>query len=84
MRRKTKLIVWLNVGILLALGPVWGVLGTALGMMRAFSHLAETSPDAGALADDISLALYTTAAGWIICPLGIAIIVIAAIKLGDG
>ena len=81
MKRKNKLIAWLAGGIILALGPVWGMLGTVVGMVLAFGHLGQAEQQAEVLANDISLALYTTAAGFIVCPFGIAIIIVSAIKL---
>jgi biopolymer transport protein ExbB/TolQ len=81
MKRETKLIVWLVFGIILALGPIWGMIGTVVGMILAFGNLGQPQPQAEALAGNISLALYVTAAGWIACPIGIVIIV-SAIILG--
>jgi biopolymer transport protein ExbB/TolQ len=83
IERKTKLIIGLVMGILLALGPVWGVIGTVVGMVRAFVTLGQSDPQAGALAGDIGRTLYLTAAGWIACPIGIVLIVVCAIKLGS-
>ena len=82
MKRKTKLITWLVVGIVLALGPIWGMIGTVVGMVLAFATLAQPQPQAEALVSNISLALYTAAAGWIACPIGIVVIIISALKLG--
>lgn len=82
MKGRTKLIVWLVAGIILALGPIWGMIGTVLGMILAFGNLGQPQPQAEALAGNISLALYATAAGWIACPIGIVIIIVSAIKLG--
>lgn len=82
MKRKTKLIIWLVAGIILALGPIWGMIGTIVGMVLAFGNLAQSQPQPEVLAGNISLALYTTAAGWIACPIGIVIIIVSAIKLG--
>ena len=45
------------------LAPMLGLLGTVQGMIGAFSELAGGAPDIGALAQQISQALYTTAAG---------------------
>ena len=85
MKRKTKLILWLVAGIILALGPIWGMIGTVLGMILAFGNLGQPEPQAEALASNMSLALYATAAGWIACPIGTVIIIVSAIKLGkDG
>ena len=81
MKRKTKLITWLIGGIILALGPIWGLIGTIVGMVLACGNLAQAEPEVEVLAGNISLALYTTAAGMIACPVGIVIVVIAAIKL---
>ena len=69
-------------GILLALGPLWGLLGTVIGMVMAFGHMGATGmgkPEV--LANDIGIALYTTAAGLIACPIGIACIVVSVIFL---
>jgi biopolymer transport protein ExbB/TolQ len=82
MKRKTKLIVCLIVGIILTLGPIWGMMGTVVGMLLAFGNLGQPQPQAEALASNISLALYATAAGWIACPVGIVAIIVSAIKLG--
>ncbi len=82
MKRKTKLIAWLVVGIILALGPIWGMLGTVIGMVLTFDHLGHAEPQVDAIANGISLALYTTFAGWVVCPIGIVIIVVSAIRLG--
>ncbi len=82
MKSKKPYVVMLVIGILLALGPVWGLVGTVLAITRAFSNLAELgSASNDVLVEDISLALYTTAAGYIMFPIGIVLIVIAAIKL---
>lgn len=83
MKRNHKLITWLVGGIILALGPIWGMIGTVIGMVLAFGHLGQASPKPEVLSDHISLALYTTAAGWIACPIGIVIIIVSAITLGQ-
>lgn len=82
MKRKRTLIAWLVGGVILALGPLWGLIGSVIGMVMAFGQLAQTSTDTEALANDISIALYTTVAGYVVCPIGIAIIIVAAIHLG--
>ena len=83
MKRKTKLIIWLVVGIILALGPIWGLVGTVVGMILAFGHIQQgSSGEPEILANEIGLALYTTAAGLIACPIGIIMVVVSAIMLG--
>lgn len=82
MKPKTKLITWLIAGIVLLLGPVWGMVLTFVGMLIAFAKMSGTQPPAEGLAGEMSLALYGTLLGWIACPIGLVIVVIAAIKLG--
>lgn len=82
MKTKTKFKALLGLGILLALGPFWGLLGTMVGMVRAFGRMDESGmgkPEL--LAGDIGVALHSTAIGLIMCPFGIACIVIACIFL---
>ena len=58
-------ISWVNTVIKGA--PMVGLLGTVTGMMGAFAKLATADKvDAGAMANDISLALITTALGLVI------------------
>lgn len=54
-------ITWLSVVGNLA--PMLGLLGTVQGMIAAFGTLAGGAPDIGLLAQNISQALFTTAAG---------------------
>ena len=76
-----KWIAMLIVGVLLVLGPVWGLVGTVLGMTQAFGRLAQGAPQPEDLASDISLSLYSTAAGYIVWPIGVVLVVVAAIKI---
>jgi biopolymer transport protein ExbB len=58
---------WINTVVKTA--PMLGLLGTVTGMIQAFEKIAESSDsgtNAGALAGDISFALFTTALGLII------------------
>jgi biopolymer transport protein ExbB len=58
---------WLGYFSLLAqISPMIGLLGTVQGMIGAFANLKHSSKDPGILANNISVALYTTAAGLII------------------
>jgi biopolymer transport protein ExbB len=76
-----KAIALLIAGIILALGPIWGILGTIIGMIGAFGNLAEKTGEAKAeaLASNISFSLYTTVAGFIMCPVGILLLVLSII-----
>jgi biopolymer transport protein ExbB/TolQ len=81
MRRKSKLIGWLIAGIVLLLGPVWGMVGTFVGMLLAYCKMEGTQASAEGLAGEMSLALYSTLLGWIAFPIGLVIVVIAAVML---
>ena len=76
MNQKGKqLAVW---GVVLQLGTVVGLIGTIIGMVRAFGRLAESeTAQTAALANDISIALYTTAAGSVVALVGIIMILVA-------
>ena len=59
------MVIGVILGSLVCLGPIWGILGTVVGMIRAFNAIA-TSDAMGRpelLASGISQALLTTAAG---------------------
>ena len=65
-------------GLVLQLGPVFGMVNTAACMIRAFSRLHNASTQAPeALASDISLALYTIAIGMGVSIIGIILLCIA-------
>jgi biopolymer transport protein ExbB/TolQ len=53
-------------------------------MINAFGHVAESEVEVTALSNDISLALYTTVAGYIALPIGLVLVVVAIIKLVKG
>ncbi len=78
---KRNLTIWLIIGIILALGPIWGIIGHVVGMILCFINLSQSTPDVESLAMNISLALYITVIGVIACPIGIAIAIISGIKL---
>ena len=69
--RPWKIALWLSAGLVIV-PPVLGMLGTQLGMFRAFSKLeAAGGKDPQALAADISLALNTTAGGLTLALIGL-------------
>ena len=75
-----KPIVLLAVGTIFCLGPLWGLLGTMLGMTRAFGRMAgPTGGEPAALAGNISLALWATLAGWLAIPAGTAMLIGAVV-----
>ena len=76
-----KAIALLVFGIVLMLGPLWGLMGTIAGMIGTFNGIAEKTGDAKAeaLAANISFSIYSTFLGIIVCPVGLVLFVISII-----
>src|SRR5258708_27277219 len=75
--KKSLLIAGIVVGSLLALGPLWGMLGTILGMNHAFDTLAGNGiRDPRALSAAIGQTLMATALGLVACPVGVRLLAI--------
>lgn len=77
--RESFLAKWMaGVGVFLYSGPVWGTLGTVVGMIRAFDTMdLAGGSDPGILAGDIHFALWTTVAGIVMGIGGVVLILIA-------
>jgi biopolymer transport protein ExbB/TolQ len=79
--KKFLQIAGIVVGSILALGPVWGAIGTAVGMMHAFNTLGGAGiSDPRALSADIGHTLTASAIGMIACPVGIILLTICLIS----
>ena len=73
-KKGPKLLI--GIGVLLTLGPLWGFLGTIIGMIRTFMSISSSAaPKPEDLASGLSFALLATIAGWIVCPIGIGLLV---------
>jgi len=71
--KKVYLITGAVLGGFLAMGPLWGLLGTIFGMITSFNQIAQQgSADADTLAGSIRTALVTTWVGLAAAPIGIA------------
>jgi len=81
--RRSLLICGIVIGSLLALGPLWGMLGTAFGMMHAFQALGSGPgiSDPKAMSGAIGVTLLATAGGFVACPIGILLLVICIVLL---
>ncbi len=65
-------------GVILQFGFLIGIVGTVIGMLRAFLILSKSGgAQPEALASDISLALSSTTAGMIISLVGVVLLLIA-------
>jgi len=78
---KKKLISWLIVGIIISLGPAWGVLLTIISMIHSANTLSQTSVDPQVLADKIAISMNATAIGFIMFPIGLIIVIITLIEM---
>ena len=82
MKSRIGPISLIVIGSLLTLGPLCGVIGTVVGMMRAFGTLGGPKPPTPEhLASDISISLWSTAAGMILSPIGLVLIVVGIVWL---
>ena len=70
-------------GLGLQAAPLFGVMGTVVGMVRSFSALADAQGVAHAedLSHGISIALVTTAAGLVLAVIGLVLLAISIIVL---
>jgi len=67
----TRQIAILVVGVLLILGPLWGLLAALHGKSQALDALASEHHEPERLKSSINLALYTTGAGIVAFPIGL-------------
>ena len=82
MKSKEKPIVLIVVGALLMLGPLWGMIGTVLSMLRTFTTLQQSgAADSEQLAAGIGASLWATVAGIIAAPFGIALLIAGIVWL---
>jgi biopolymer transport protein ExbB/TolQ len=82
MKSKKKPIVLIVVGALLMLGPLWGMIGTVLSMLRTFTTLQQSgAADPEQLAAGIGASLWATVAGIIAAPFGIALLIAGIVWL---
>ena len=80
LKRQRMPIAGIVVGALLTLSPVFGLPGVLFGMSRAFMALGSSGiSDPKALSADISGILVSTAAGLLLCPVGIVIFTLSLI-----
>ena len=80
MRRKWKLVLW--AGILLCGGPILGIVATIAGMLHSFRTIESAkAPTPGDLAVGVQAGLLATMFGLIAAIVGVALIVIACLRI---
>ena len=79
-RRFWGRMIWVSVaGIIIS--PIVGLLGTVVGMTRAFGELSNTGvADPSKLAADISLTMFSTVAGIIIAVASLVFLIVSIIR----
>lgn len=81
MKAKRRLLLTgIIIGSLLTLSPAIGLLGTVFGMIRAFATLGGSGiTDPHALSESIGTALISTATGFFLFPVGVALLTISIV-----
>jgi biopolymer transport protein ExbB len=73
-------MVGIVLGSLLTLSPLWGLIGTVLGMLGAFSDLATSGiGDPHALSGHIHQTLIWTATGFFLFPVGLVVLTVSIV-----
>jgi biopolymer transport protein ExbB len=69
-------------GAILTTGPIWGLVGTIIGMISAFIGITTFGQsDPLLISGGINFALYITVAGTLALPLGVVIIIVTSIAV---
>ena len=80
--KRGLLIAGIVAGVLLMLGPLWGLLGTAFGMHRVFAELGKAGiGEPSVVSASIGEVLICTAIGFVACPIGIGLLVLCIYQL---
>lgn len=78
--KRKWLIAGIVIGSILTAAPLLGMVGTAIGMMRAFSALGSTGiSDPHALSEAIGTSLLSTATGFFVFPVGVLILTVSLV-----
>ena len=82
MNRNGKWIVGVVVGGILTCAPLFGLFGTAFGMARAFHALGRSGiADPRGVAAGVHASFIATAAGLLLCPIGVLLLVVSLVFL---
>ena len=80
MKKRRISLIGMVLGGILTLSPAFGLLGTAIAMVRAFASLGHSGvSDPKALSGDIGGVLISTAIGLVLCPVGLVLFTISLI-----
>ena len=79
--RRTLLIGGIVVGAILCSGPLWGLLGTIVGMRQTFSRLDESPLSPEAIGPGVNLAVWSTRIGLVALALGLPTFVLCLVAL---
>jgi len=78
-----SLIVGLVSGIVLGLGPLWGAIVAVLTMSYDYIRLKEALAAGQQVTEGVGMPIVPIAIGFLVCPIGIAMVVMNVLKLAD-
>lgn len=78
-----SLIVGLVSGIVLGLGPLWGAIVAVLTMSYDYIRLKEALAAGQRVTEGVGMPIVPIAIGFLVCPIGIAMVVRNVLKLSD-
>jgi hypothetical protein len=78
-----SLIVGLIAGIVLALGPLWGAIVAVLSMSQDYFRLKAEIAAGVDVVREVAMPILPIAIGFVICPIGISIVVINVLQLSE-
>lgn len=78
MKRKL-LIVGIVIGAILAIGPFLGMMGATFSMFTALHNSGISDPRA--LSARIGMVRFFRHLGWVVCPVGLGLLILCIIKL---
>ena len=82
MNRNRKWLIGAIFGALLTCAPLFGLLGTALGMAKAFHALGKSGiADPQGVTAGVHASFIATAAGLVLCPIGIILLIVSLVLL---
>lgn len=82
VRERRRWNVFLAVGIVLAMGPALGLLGTLFGMVYSFDRIRTLkAPTPGDLTAGVNLSLVATTLGLLAGAVGVPLVVVSCMRL---
>ena len=82
MNRNRKWLIGIVIGAVLTCAPLFGLLGTVLGMAKAFHALGKSGvADPAGVTAGVHASFIATAGGLILCPIGVILLIVSLVFL---